>query len=272
MKLEAVVVCYNYSDFLEATLPNNICQVDRLVVVSHPSDKLTARLCDKYSVDCIKTDIFHDDNDKFNKGRAINLGLSNLRHDGWIMHLDADVLLPHRFRNALSMAKLDKNSLYGCDRLNSVTYENWEKHKNKTIPQHGWRFMVTPQKEFPVGSRLLHLEYGYCPIGYFQLFHSSARKQYPIVCGSAEHSDVLFAVQWPREKRVLLPEFFVYHLESEAVKMGANWDGRQTKPFYAEGSWQAKDLIDQLDKYRSSQSKNQTGLRHPFDSDKIPTY
>ena len=235
-RIEAVVVCYNYSDFLEATLPYNISLVDRLVVVTHPSDKHTARLCDKYSVDCIKTEVFHDDNDRFNKGRAINLGLQNLRHDGWLMHLDADVVLPHRFHHALKMAKLDKKKLYGCDRMNTKTWENWEKHKKKTIPQHSWRFMVNPQEEFPVGSRLLHLEYGYCPIGYFQLWHSSLRRQYPIVCGSAEHSDVLFAVQWPREDRVLLPEFFVYHLESEEVKMGANWGGRKTKAFGPPGT------------------------------------
>jgi hypothetical protein len=236
MQIEAVVVCVNYSDFLSYTLPENLKYVDRMVVVSHPEDKATKRLCDKYSVDCIQTEIMHDDGDKFNKGRLINLGLSNLRHDGWLLHLDADIVLPHRFRHALKMAKLDRQNIYGCDRLNSVTYENWAKHRDRTIPQHQWRFMVTPQPEFPIGSRLLHLEYGWCPIGYMQLWHSSTRKNYPIVCGSAEHSDVLFAIQWPRERRILLPEFFVYHLESEAAKMGVNWDGRQTTVFGPPGT------------------------------------
>jgi hypothetical protein len=236
MIIEAVVVCVNYSDFLAYTLPKNIELVDRLVVVSHPEDKATKRLCDRYSVDCIQTEVFFDDGDKFNKGRGINLGLSNLRHDDWLLHLDADILLPHRFRHALKMAKLDRSCLYGCDRLNSISYDNWARHAARTTPQHQWRFMVTPQAEFPIGSRLLHLEYGYCPIGYFQLWHSSTRKSYPIVCGSAEHSDVLFAVQWPREKRILLPEFFVYHLESEPAKMGTNWDGRQTIPFGPPGT------------------------------------
>jgi hypothetical protein len=178
----------------------------------------------------------NDDGDKFNKGRMINLGLSNLRHDGWLLHLDADILLPHRFRHCLKMAKLDKSCIYGADRLNTKSYDNWIKNQSKTVPQHQYRFMVTPQSEFNIGSRLLHLEFGYCPIGYFQLWSSSVRKTYPIVCGSAEHSDVLFAVQWAREKRVLLPEFFVYHLESEVVKMGANWDGRQTPPFGPPGT------------------------------------
>jgi glycosyltransferase involved in cell wall biosynthesis len=231
MKIEGVIVCYNYSDFLEYTIADNLQHLDRLVVVTHPSDKATSRLCDKYGVDCLKTEIFHDDNDKFNKGRAINLALSHLRHDDWILHIDADILLPHRFRHMLKMAKLNKENIYGCDRLNTVTYANWMQNKNKTVPQHQWRYMVTPQPEFPVGSRLIHMEYGYCPIGYFQLWHSSKHRQYPIICGNAEHSDVLHAVQWSRENRILLPEFFCYHLESEYSEMGTNWEGRKTKTF-----------------------------------------
>jgi hypothetical protein len=91
--------------------------------------------------------------------------------------------------------------------------------------------MVTPQPEFPMGSRLVHNEYGWLPIGFMQLWHSSKRRQYPITCGSSEHSDVLHAVQWNRENRILLPEFFCYHLESEVAQMGVNWQGRKTKIF-----------------------------------------
>jgi hypothetical protein len=257
MIIEAVVVCVNYSDFLAHTLPHNINFLERMVVVTHPDDKATQRLCERYSVDCLKTEVMHEDGDKFNKGRLINLGLSNLRHDGWLLHLDADIMLPHRFRHALKMAKLDKECLYGCDRLNTKTYLNWIDHQHKTVPQHQYRFMVTPQSEFPVGSRLLHLEYGYCPIGYFQLWHSHARKTYPIVCGSAEHSDVLFAVQWEREKRVLLPEFFCYHLESEPARMGTNWDGRSTSPFGPVGT-----------KLEMCETRGNRGIRKPFESPK----
>lgn len=257
--IEAVVVCYNYSDFLAATLPHNIQMVDRLVVVTHPSDVGTQRLCDKFSVDCIKAEVFHDDNDRFNKGRAINLGLANLRHDGWLLHLDADILLPHRFHNALHLARLNKEYLYGADRLNVTSYEQWEKYKHKSIPQHQWRFMVTPQPEFTLGSRLIHLEYSYCPIGYFQLWHSSVRRKYPIVCGSAEHSDILFAVQWNVEQRILIPSFFVYHLESEPVKMGANWNGRKTKVFGPAGTPDP------------GSNQNPKGWRTPADDD-LPKY
>lgn len=231
MKIEAVIVCKNYSDFLAYTMPENLQHLDRLVVVTHPDDKATQALCNKYGVDCLETEVMHDEQDPFNKGRAINLGISHLRHEGWILHLDADIVLPHRFRTMLRYAKLDPKNIYGCDRLNSLSFENWIKNKHKTVPQHLWRCLVTPQTEFPLGSRLLHQEYGWLPIGFFQLHHSSLKRRYPIMSGSAEHSDVLFSVQWERRDRILLPEFFVYHLESGTNKMGANWNGRKTPQF-----------------------------------------
>jgi Glycosyl transferase family 2 len=232
MIIEAIVVCVNYSDFLEHTLPANMQQVDHLLVVTHPDDKRTQQLCTKFGIDFVDTEVFHENGDKFNKARAIRLGMSHLRNNGWLLHMDADILLPHGFRSRLVQAKLNEKNIYGADRLNTRSFEHWEKHKEKTIPQHQWRYLVKPPSEFPLGSRLLHNEYGYCPIGYFQLWHSSAHRQYPINSGSAEHSDVLFAVQWPRERRILLPEFFVYHLESDGnARMGANWKGRTTPVF-----------------------------------------
>lgn len=231
MKLEAVIVCSSYGDFLEHTLPNTLQFVDKAVVVTTPEDKHTQAICNRYGVDCIDTKVFFEDGDKFNKGRAINLGLSHLRQDEWIMHIDADVMLPHRFRDLLGRAKLNPKNIYGADRLNTGSYESWIAHQAKTIPQYQYKFLVGAPKEFPIGSRLIHNEYGYCPIGFFQLWHKSENRKYPINQGSAEHTDVLFAVQWPRENRVLLPELFVFHLESEAAAMGANWQGRKTKPF-----------------------------------------
>ena len=73
---------------------------------------------------------------------------------------------------------------------------------------------------------------GYVPIGFFQLFHGSAWKRYPIVQdGDAEHTDVLHGIRWDRPKRVLLPEIIAIHLESETASMGVNWKGRKTRRF-----------------------------------------
>lgn len=231
MKIEAVIVSHNYSDFLQHTLPEALQHIDHIVVVTTPGDKKTRALCSHYSVDCIDTEVFFENGDKFNKGRGVNLGLSHLRHDDWLLHLDADILLPHRFRDMVWRAKLDKSNIYGADRLNVKNYETYIKNQSKLRPQFQHKCLINPVSDFNVGSRLVHNEYGYCPIGYFQLWHSSANRKYPINQGSAEHTDVLFAVQWARKNRILLPEIFVTHLESESAPMGANWRGRQTKPF-----------------------------------------
>jgi hypothetical protein len=250
MRIEAVITCVNYSDFLAYTMPENLQHLDRLVVVTHPDDKATQRLCTKYGVDCLETEVMHDEGDRFNKGRAINLGLSHLRHEGWLLHLDADILLPHRFRSMLRHAKLDEKCVYGADRLNTCSYEHWIKFKHLTVPQHQWRCLVTPPSEFPIGSRLLHQEYGWCPIGYFQLWSAFSKRKYPIMSGSAEHSDVLFSVQWPRRQRILLPEFFVYHLESQAnAPMGANWEGRTTQQFGDKSQIKIPDFSQSSKKY-----------------------
>lgn len=175
----------------------------------------------------------HDDGDKFNKGRVLNLGLGHLRGLDWILHLDADIVLPHRFRNLLDRAKLRQDTLYGADRMNVYGFDHWQEHKSKLIPSYSSGYFIQPPKEFPIGARIVHSELGYVPIGFFQLWHKSVHRKYPINQGNAEHTDVLFAAQWAREQRILLPEVLVSHLDSESgpTAMGANWAGRKTPRF-----------------------------------------
>lgn len=232
MRLEAVIVCVNYADFLEHTLPENLNHLDNIVIVTTPEDKATIALCNRLGVTVVDTKEFFIDGAKFNKSRAINLGLSHLRYKEWYVQMDADVLLPHRFRQMIDHAKLDQSCVYGADRVNVLGFEAFQEREAEIYgPQHTYKYLVNPPHSLSIGSRLIHNEYGYCPIGYFQLFHSSSGRKYPIHQGSAEHGDVLFSVQWERSKRILLPELFVYHLESERARMGINWDGRKTAPF-----------------------------------------
>jgi hypothetical protein len=97
--------------------------------------------------------------------------------------------------------------------------------------QHRNHCLLSPPP-FPLGSRLVLREQGgYVPIGFFQLWHGRHGRRYPLRQGNAEHTDVLHALQWPRDKRRLLEEVFAVHLESEPSRMGANWSGRKTAPF-----------------------------------------
>ena len=75
----------------------------------------------------------------------------------------------------------------------------------------------------PIGSRYVDTLRGYVPIGFFQLWHASAHKDYPLVLGTAQHDDVLFAEQWPRTHRAHLPTVITYHLCAQPPKLGENW-------------------------------------------------
>jgi len=232
VRIEAVITCVNHADFLAHTLPENLQHLDHVVVVTSPTDKATKDICNYYGVVCVDTDVFTEHGDKFNKGRGINVALNHCRHDEWLLQMDADVILPHRFRWTLGAAKPSAENLYGADRLNVNGWEKWKKVKDSLVPQfqNGCHVWAHPELDF--GARLLHGDYGYTPIGYFQLWHRSQKRFYPGSGASSEHSDVMFAIQWPRANRILLPQMFVYHLDSlEKPEQGVNWHGRKTPAF-----------------------------------------
>jgi hypothetical protein len=155
--------------------------------------------------------------------------------------MDADVVLPNNFRNMLDKSALDRGCLYGCERVNVVGYDRWAKLKEEwfTDPQFAYRYLVSSSPDLPIGANVVHKQYGYVPIGFFQLWHSAYMHEYelryPETEGTAENMDVQWALRWPRAKRRMLPTFRVFHLESEGAHMGANWNGRKTKPFTPNG-------------------------------------
>jgi len=233
MKIEAVVICLGYDDFLQATLPHNLPHVDHLTVVTSPEDKATQSFCHRVGVPCLPTHVFFREGGAFNKARGINYGLANQRCDDWILHLDADIVLPPMTRKMLMNAELQEDCIYGIDRVNCPSHDEWEAFLASPELQYEWSCLVKPPRTWPLGARIAHGDYGgYVPIGFFQLFHGSAWKRYPIVQdGDAEHTDVLHGIRWDRPKRVLLPEIIAIHLESEPAPMGVNWKGRKTRRF-----------------------------------------
>ncbi len=249
-RIEAVITCVNYGDFLHETLPVNLPHFDKVVVVTTAEDTLTRAVCKKWSVDTIITTAFTEGGAQFNKGHAINVGIGALRQRGWIMHLDADIVLPLTFRNMLGKSALMRNRLYGCERANVTGFARWRRLRSQWFgsPQFTSRYIMSTDADLPIGANVVHKEHGYVPIGFFQLWHSQHAHQhdlrYPDNCQTAEQSDVQWAIRWPREDRLLLPTFRAYHLESPGAGFGANWDGRTTAPFTCTG----KPLtIDQLD-------------------------
>jgi len=127
MYLEAITICVNYSDFLSHTLPYNKDHFDNLIVITDMQDDETKELCKIYDVKCFQTNIFYENGCTFNKGAAINYGLSQLEKKDWIIHLDADIYLPPLTRSILENIPLESHKLYGVDRLMCSSYEDWIK-------------------------------------------------------------------------------------------------------------------------------------------------
>ncbi|MGA7577845.1 MAG: hypothetical protein WBW52_06775 [Desulfobaccales bacterium] len=233
LKIEAVITCVQYGDYLAWTLAANKQHFNRMVVVTRPDDKLTQQLCAYYHVECYPTYDWHRDDDAFNKAKGINYGLSKLAKDGWVVHLDADIYLPPRTRSILQRISLDPNCLYGLDRMECKSFADWIKFLSAPPLQHEWEIFVH-NRPFPLAVRIAKLDRdGYVPIGYFQLWNpgGSGVYQYPEHHTTAARSDMLFAMQWPRDRRHLIPEVIAIHLESERADMGANWKGRTTRAF-----------------------------------------
>lgn len=238
MYLQGVIVCVNYSDFLAHTLPHNKHHFDELVIVTDLDDAKTRELCEFHHVRCLQTDVFYENGDSFNKGAAIAYGLSQLSRADWVMHLDADIYLPPMTRTILNNLPLERDKIYGADRLMCPNYESWARFIDfpRKI-QEGWIYIHTSC--FPMGVRLaeyMNKGAGWEPIGYLQLWNpnGSGVHDYPTEHDHCDRTDVLHCKKFPRERRELLPEIIVIHIESEGemgTSMGKNWRGRKTRPF-----------------------------------------
>ena len=238
MKIEAVSVCVNYADFLRQVAPFNRVHFDRWVIVTSPDDADTREACRRLNLECLVTEDFNRGSAPFNKGAGIERGISLCAHDGWMLHIDADIVLPGDFREALESAHLDESCLYGCDRYMVQGWDAWQKIKSSGWASRGWHCTTSPHPGHPIGTRWTDVRFGYVPIGFFQLWNPAAdhyrgirTRRYPDRHQDAARADVQFGLQWDRRKRVLLPEVIAAHLESEPAKLGANWKGRKTIPF-----------------------------------------
>jgi hypothetical protein len=226
LRLEAVTTCVGFDDFLDVTLELNNPHFDTVIVVTTHNDVKTQKVADKHGAICVLTDLFTKNERNFNKGAAINAGMGHYQYHGWRMHLDADIIVPDNFRRILfNHTTLDRNSMYGADR-GDLTPIQLAQIRSK--PQHvNGIFLTSPPQLSP---RYVDTLRGYVPIGFFQLWHASAQKPYPYSLGTAAHDDVLFAEQWPRTHRLLLPSVICTHLVTAPPVLGENWDGVRSQP------------------------------------------
>lgn len=239
MRIEAVTVCVGYADFLSATLPENLPLVDDITVVTSPDDDETRAVCRRHNVHHVLSED-HRRGGTFNKARLINRAFDQIAGRDWVLHLDADIVMPRQLRRLLDWAHLDERCLYGADRQRLVGWDEWRSFKRAVDrwDNHAHELGHWFHPKYPMMSRLVSSIHAYTPIGCFQLFHGFALVQdsyhvrrYPTGYGDAARTDMQFLLQWDRRYRVLLPEFVLLHLESAPAGLGANWSGRTTARF-----------------------------------------
>ena len=230
LRLEAVTVCVGFDDLLDVTLALNHPHLDTMIVVTSHDDRRTQRVAHKHGAICVQTDLFKKNGRTFNKGAAINAGLSRFQYHGWRLHLDADIALPDNFRRVLfNHTHLDAACIYGADRCDVIGVAELRATRAEE-PQHSHSAFISPQHHRPLSPRYVDTLRGYVPIGFFQLWHAQSQKPYPWSLGTAAHDDVMFAEQWATEHRRHLPTVICHHLCAQTPKLGENWEGRRHQP------------------------------------------
>lgn len=208
--IESVIVSINYADYLRQSLPYVKDFSDRVLVVSAPQDSQTREVCETLGVTCLLTDS-HNLAGGFNKGAAINAGLSAISRLGWVLLIDADIVPFPRAK--LDLESLRPDFLYGAYRTRCDSPVAMQRFAGDAT--------IFPPQPPPPGC--------VDPLGYFQLWHGDAvdGPWFSEATPRADKTDILFARRWDWKTR-FLPDPVV-HLDIDGHCNGSNWKGRVSK-------------------------------------------
>lgn len=204
--MRAIMVCVDYCDLLEITLPLNYHHFEEIMVVTSSADTNTQSFCKRYDkVKLFVTDLFYENGAIFNKWKALEAGLDAFGRDGWLCIMDADVVWPQE----IPVIKFEIGKLYAPLRR----------------MMHDVSLPLPPEKEwdrYPIHRNVAEWA------GYSQIFHASDPVLGPapwheIDWKHAGGADSFFQFKWAPENKIR-PQFQVLHL-GEA---GKNWAGRAT--------------------------------------------
>jgi hypothetical protein len=221
-KLQAIIVCVNYSDILSWTLPFNKKMFDSITIVTSSEDKKTQQVAKENGATIVISDSYKRDGANFNKGAMLNAGYSTISKIDWCVVTDADIIFRENFKiNFLKKAR-HSDALYYALRLDtpSTNKEKWLRtyEKNPELIKE-----LTFNR--PGANKM--------PWGYMQLFHPQScfldknKPFYPDHFTSAVDVDYAFQEKWESAYKVLLPET-VIHIEHGTE--GSNWNGRKSTP------------------------------------------
>lgn len=152
MRIDGLTVCVDYAAELKLSLDRWAAALDSVMVVSAPRDRATREACRAAGrrVSAYFTTAFYEDQAAFNKGRALQEGLSLVRPREWVLLFDADIVPPVDLRERIEAAGIRPGTLYGCPRHQAPDPEAWDS------PPDRWPSMNDREVA-----------------GYFMLFHAA---------------------------------------------------------------------------------------------------
>jgi hypothetical protein len=114
-KLDVIIISVNYNDYLLVSLSHNIKIFENITVVTSSDDLMCQKICDKFGVNCIITDVMYENGAKFNKGKAINKGIESINDPDFILLLDADIIVNSGINiDELVEDELSRSTSWGC--------------------------------------------------------------------------------------------------------------------------------------------------------------
>lgn len=213
MRINALVVCVNFSDLFTRSITRWARNCDRIVCVTIPGDNETHQLCGSHGVEVFATDAFYRDGAYFAKSRAMTEAIDAT---GWtnadlLLTFDADISPPVDWRDEAE--KIKPGYLYGTPRF--------------AVDEDG-PLIIDRARRIPHSQ----------PQGYFSLFHADEFPGLDVTYQHAGWYDVAFANHWPRDRWRDLPIDLI-HLG----KPCENWLGRDRKE-------ECRDMMRHRDKYK----------------------
>lgn len=206
MRIDAVTTCVGptYIAQLAKALPIWLDTLDSLTIVTDwkGSEELSTLIQPGGVARLVATNAFTENGAYFNKGKALNVGLSFLQppHEAndWLLSFDADIIPPANWRTYV-----EERAEIGCIHTCGRRYSPGAKH---------------------------YVHKKFRPVGFFQLWHASDERaqQRPLFTewhNNASGYDIDFAELWPQElwRRF---DFTAYHQGSSRT----NWYGTSEDP------------------------------------------
>lgn len=142
-RLEAVIICTGRSAVLDQTLEKNKRFLDGAMVVTLPGDTKTREIAKKHGTGLFITETFFHDGNVLDSGLPYSRAVAHLQFKEWVMFMCPDIVLHNNFRTELESFEMDRDSFYGCDRIDvdEIGETGFDGYKPCTTAEWGFGYL-----------------------------------------------------------------------------------------------------------------------------------